>query len=107
MSKLFVPQEIDINNISCVYVNNDDSIYLSLNNGNNYELTYNNLLSDYYLKPLGSLDVACNNNIELTHDIFYRKDISFSLIVFIILAIIWLLVPYKIFTRCLGRWLKV
>lgn len=106
MSKIYVPSNIDINEVNCVYIQNDDSIYLGLNNNVNYELRYNNLIGDYITKSVDTLDVSCYS-VELSHDPFYRKDIIDILIGFFILSIICFYFPYKIFTRAFGRWFKI
>lgn len=106
MSKLYVPNVVDINNVSCVYLNNDDSLYLTYANGYSYEVRYNNLLSDYVLTPTSNLDVVCQP-YELTHEVYYRKDITNVLITFFIIALVCFYFPFKIFSRLFGRWLKV
>lgn len=48
----------------------------------------------------------CIDNNSITDNVFYRFDIASILITFIILLIICLYFPYKIFSRLFGRWLK-
>lgn len=104
--KLYVPSSIDINNVRCVSFLDNDNVYLSLTDGTNYQLSYNNLVSDYHIKATNSMDVACYD-LELTHDVYYRKDITNILVSFFILSIVCFYFPYRIFARCFGKWLKI
>lgn len=106
MSKVFIPDEININDITCVNISASDYVYFSLSNGSNYVLKYNNTISDYTLTQISSLDVACEN-VELTNDVYYRKDLDSILIIFFIIVLIAFFFPYKIFARAFGRWLKI
>lgn len=105
MSKVFIPSEIDINDITCVNVSSTDYVYFTLSNGSNYVLKYNNTISDYTLNQISSLDVACEN-VELTNEVYYRKDLDSILIIFFITVLIVFFFPFKIFTRLFGRWFK-
>lgn len=105
MSKLYVPNSIDIDSVSCVSLESD-TVYLTYTNGNIYELKYHDLLSDYTITEISSIDLPCYQ-VELTHDPFYRKDTSSIMIVFFILSIVCFYFPYRIFARAFGRWLKL
>lgn len=50
---------------------------------------------------------VCLSNTEITTDFAYRNDFSDILIIFLILAIFLVYLPYKIFSRFFGRWLKL
>ena len=104
--KLYVPNEIDISDVNCVSFLDNDNIYLSTNSGSYYQLSYNNLVSDYHIKATNVMDVACYD-LTLTHDVYYRKDITNILIMFFILSIVCFYFPYRIFSRCFGKWLKL
>ena len=108
MSKLYVPNDVSLDNVSCIFLENNDSIIIRYSDNTYYKVTYNNLLSDYNVSQtyFDNFDVSCSN-IELTHDYFYRKDIDSIIILFFILSIICLYFPYRIFSRLFGRWLKL
>lgn len=50
---------------------------------------------------------TCILKDNLTSDFWYRNDLADILIIFLILAIFIILVPFRIFSRFLGRWLKL
>lgn len=50
---------------------------------------------------------VCLDKNDLTTDFYYRNDIADILIIFVILAIFIIYLPYKIFSRFFGRWLKL
>ncbi len=50
---------------------------------------------------------SCIDKNDLTTDYYYRNDIADILIIFVILAIFIIYLPYKIFSRFFGRWLKL
>lgn len=104
--KLYVPSGIDISNVSCVSFLDNDNVFISTYNGSNYQLSYNNLISDYTLKAIENLDVSCYD-VDLTHDVYYRKDITNILVSFFILTIVCFYFPYRIFARCFGKWFKI
>lgn len=103
---IYLPSSLNANDVICVNTNTNDNVYLTLSNGINYELKYNNTIGDYTIKQLETLDVSCEN-INVSNDVFYRKDLDSILICFFILVIICLYFPYRIIVRCLGKWLKL
>lgn len=50
---------------------------------------------------------VCLSNDLITDDFYYRNDFPDILIMFFILSFFILFIPYKIFSRSLGRWLKL
>lgn len=95
-----------------------DSNYLIRTNNNCYT-QYNTTYCDcYYIYPhndyIKSEIQTCNynsgtwvNSSNFTSDYWYRLDIDKSLIIFIILFIFCIYMPYKIISRIFGRWFKI
>lgn len=50
---------------------------------------------------------VCLSNDLITNDFYYRNDFPDILIMFFIITFFVIFVPYKIFSRSLGRWLKI
>ena len=101
---------------SCYVVRNEDVIRAySENPQHNTTTTYR----DYYFNSnylyqdgeqtfnqYSTLPVCLSNDL-ITNDFYYRNDFSDILIMFFIISFIVLFIPYKIFSRSLGRWLKL
>lgn len=115
MSKTYMPSELLHNNWG--YELNDYyiTIHTYENCYNQYNTTYCDCIRLYYnLDYQVSNRFICSNNFSVsmpynnfTSDFWYRKDITNSLIIFTILFIFGILIPYKIISRIFGRWLKV
>lgn len=50
---------------------------------------------------------VCLSNDLITDDFYYRNDFPDILLMFFIISFFVLFIPYKIFSRSLGRWLKL
>ena len=50
---------------------------------------------------------VCLSNDLITDDFYYRNDFPDILVMFFIISFFVLFIPYKIFSRSLGRWLKL
>lgn len=50
---------------------------------------------------------VCLSNDFITNDFYYRNDFPDILIMFFIISIFVFYIPFKIFSRSLGRWLKL
>lgn len=104
MAKIYLP----INYVNNCNVFNDNYIRSYTNNSHTewIDIYY----KDNYAEKIGSTtyppQVVCDNLNTYTSDIYYRYDITNILICFIILAIIFVYVPFKMFSRMFGRWLK-
>lgn len=100
------------------YITNGDYIQIRTNQGC-YTSGTQQYCQCYYVYPnmdyLVSNVYNCtpfNNNQSLSYTNFssnfwYRVDISNILIIFLILFIFIILLPYKIMSRPFGRWLKL
>lgn len=123
-NKIFIPSEVveNFNNYSCHLVQDQKIISLDSSSTCNSSIctlstfeietihyTYNyknySLTSDEFT----SFVSQCNfdNYTNFTSDVFYRNDIDSILIIFLILFIIIIFVPYKIISRLFGRWFKI
>ena len=49
----------------------------------------------------------CVSKSSFTTDVYYRNDFDSILIIFLILFIFIIVLPYKIMSRAFGRWLKI
>lgn len=76
----------------------------NLNQENNYT-DYNT--SNHYMSKKGSslLQTApsCIYNEDLTSDFYYRNDLSHIFIIFLVLVLFIVYLPYKIISRFYGR----
>ena len=52
-----------------------------------------------------SLPVCLSSDI-ISNDFYYRNDFDSILFIFLVLSIFIVYLPYKIFSRLFGRWLK-
>lgn len=49
----------------------------------------------------------CLSSDVITNDYYYRNDFASICLIFIIFAIIIIYLPFKLFSRLFGRWLKL
>ena len=114
MAKIYLPVEVNDNQCAVVVSDGHIRIYNSRPNGTNQNVTYTDFyIRENYLETTNSTNwnqyttQNCMATSQFTTDIWYRPDIWQSLLSFFILAIVCLWFPYKIFSRILGRWLKI
>lgn len=69
-------------------------------NSNYYYRDGNGTWSQYTTLPI------CLSNSVITNNVWYKNDIDKSLVIFFILSIFIVYIPYKLFSRVFGRWLK-
>lgn len=100
MNKIYVP---DIENYKCFVVNSSESIRAYKDTPNlgssveyrDYFVNSNYLFQDGY-ELIESVPI-CLNNDSITNDFYYRNDIDKILLIFLILALIIVYIPIKIF----------
>lgn len=104
MANIYIPDQ---------YINNCNVIYPSFIRSylDNSYTDYVDIFfkSDYYLQrgtDTSGITPLCDNLNSFTTDVWYRYDISHILIIFLILTIFVVYLPYKIYSRVFGRWLK-
>ena len=115
MAKSYLPSSLI--NSSYRYTIANDSIVVHTNNNcyNNYSTTYCDCIQVYpKMDYLESETYSCNYNpssfvssSRFTNDIWYRIDLSDTLLIFLILFLFIFLFPYKLVSRLFGRWLKI
>lgn len=106
---IYVPQ---FNNNSCIVITNSDTIRVY-----EFQPYYNSNVpyKDYYIKSnyIFNSNVAyfsnystlptCQDNSRFTTNVYYRNDLSEIMVIFAILCIVCLYLPWKIFTRLFWR----
>lgn len=100
----------------CAYVRDKDTIRVynqkPINNSTRDYTDY--FVNSHYLYTSGTQTFTntstlptCLIDSEVTNNVFYRNDISDSLVIFVIILIISFYFPYKIISRLFGRWFKI
>lgn len=116
MNKLYLPIE-KVSDYKCYSVIDKDTIraYVQqpqLDSSSQYVDFY---INSHYLQKTGiqsfgnwnsSLPTCLNSN-SITNEVYYRNDFDSILIIFLILFIFIIVLPYKIMSRAFGRWLKI
>ena len=112
MAKIYLP--VNINNNNCAYINNNDVIRVFDFRGTNQYITYTDYyINNHYITNTGASYVGNNFNYncistsDFTTDYWYRNDILDSLLIFVILFIFIIFIPFKIMSRPFGKWLKL
>lgn len=108
--KVYVPS---YNNSNCAYIRDSDVIRVyDTHPTQNSTIHY----KDYYIKSQyiyneGSTTFTqysalptCISSSRITTDVYYRNDLPYILIIFMILAFCCFVVPLKIFTRMFRRY---
>lgn len=114
MGKIFVPEDTTYN--ACYVVQSEGVIRAydrvpSYNTSYSYRDYYVN--SDYMYRDGNgnwssySTLPTCLSSDVITNDIYYRVDLYKIMIIFIILAIVIIVIPYKFMSRIFGRWLRI
>lgn len=108
---IYVPSDA----YSCVVIRDKDTIrtYLTAPQYNttiNYRDYY---VNSHYMSVSGeqtfnnySTLPSCIYSGEVTHDFYYRNDLSDILICFFIIVLVCFYFPFKLFSRFFGRWLQ-
>ena len=110
--KIYVP---NLENYKCVIVNSDTTLRaykeIPQNNKNiNYTDYYfsSNYLSREGTQNFGQYSTlpTCLPTDDLTSNYIYRNDFPDILVMFIIISIFVVYIPYRIFSRFFGRWFR-
>ncbi len=116
MNKIYLPIE-NISDYKCYSVSDQDTIraYVQqpqLDSSSQYVDFY---INSHYLQKSGvqswgqwnnTLPVCLSSN-NITNEVYYRNDFDSILIIFLVLFIFIICLPYKIMSRAFGRWLKI
>lgn len=99
------------------YVVQNEGVIRAYDQTPNYNTSIN--YRDYYIdsdyiyrdgvQQFGSYSTlpVCLDSSVITNEIYYRHDIDSILLIFLILFIFVIALPYKIMSRAFGRWLKI
>lgn len=114
--KTYLPSDL-INQNYKYRINNN--YYVVITNDNcytNYNTTYCDCVNvfpqlDYIISETYSCSTTQSTNYvsynKFTDDFYYRIDLSSILIIFFVLSIFIVYLPYRIMSRIFGRWLKI
>lgn len=109
MSKVYLPTYTS-NNCIVIYDKDTIRVYDSLPQYQqvaNYKDYY---INSHYLVKEDSEVIesvpSCELQDNFTTNVFYRNDLMDIMVVFIILVIICFYFPYRVISRCLGKWAK-
>lgn len=116
MKNIYLPIE-NVNDFACYSVLDKDTIRAyytqpQLDSSSNYVDFY---INSHYLQKTGTQSwgqwnnslPTCLSKSSFTNDVYYRNDFDSVLIIFLILFIFIIVLPYKIMSRAFGRWLKI
>ena len=107
MAKIYLPS--DLVNKDCKVVYNDYIRVYTNSQHTNYTDVY--FKSGYYIKQGTTYqapgNLVCDNVNTYTDNIFYRFDSANSLLISFVLFIFCFYMPFRIFGRAFGRWLRV
>lgn len=116
MKNIYLPIE-NVNDFACYSVFDKDTIRAyktqpQLDSTSEYVDFY---INSHYLQKTGTQSWGQWNNTlpicltksSITTDVYYRNDFDSVLIIFLILFIFIIVLPYKIMSRAFGRWLKI
>lgn len=112
----YLPSNLLNQNYQYYYNNNYFIVRTNQNCYTNYNTQYcdcfNVFQNNAYLVSQSYSCTAPNQQYQIaynkfTNDQWYRNDLSDGLIIFLIMFIFMIYLPYKICSRLFGRWLKV
>lgn len=116
MKNIYLPIE-NVNDFACFSVYDKDTIRAyktqpQLESSSEYVDFY---INSHYLQNTGTQSwgqwqnylPTCITKSSITTDVYYRNDFDSILIIFLILFIFIIVLPYKIMSRAFGRWLKI
>lgn len=116
MKNIYLPIE-NLNDFACYSVIDKDTIRAyktqpQLESSSEFVDFY---INSHYLQKTGTQSWGqwntslppCVSKSSFTNDVYYRNDFDSILIIFLILFIFIIVLPYKIMSRAFGRWLKI
>lgn len=116
MNNIYLPIE-NINDFACYSVLDKDTIRAyrtqpQIDSSSEYVDFY---INSHYLQKTGTQSwgqwsstlPVCLSTDSITSDVYYRNDFDSILIIFSILFIFIIAIPFKIMSRAFGRWLKI
>lgn len=114
MENIYLPVD-NFNDYACYYVYDKNTIRALQQSpqvgNNNYTDFY---INSHYLEKQGTQVITetiemplCFSKDIINTNIYYRNDISHILVIVFILILILVVLPYLIFRRFFGKWLKI
>ena len=115
MGKIYLPNAITSNNCATMVSSGTLRVYSTRPNGTTINnVTYTDYyIRDNYIQQQGSTNfspytnITCLDSDNFTDEIWYRQDIADILIVTSFFIILLMVLPFRIFSRFFGRWLKL
>lgn len=116
MNKIYLPIE-NISDYKCYSVLDKDTIraYLQQPRVDSSSQYVDFYINSHYLQKSGiqtwgqwnnTLPI-CLSSSSITNEVYYRNDFDCILIIFLVLFIFIIALPYKVMSRAFGRWLKI
>lgn len=116
MENIYLPID-NVNDFVCYTIYDKDTIraYHTLPQVDSSSEYVDFYINSHYLEKTGtqtwgqwqSYLPTCLPSNSITTDVYYRTDFDSILIIFLILFIFIIVLPYKIMSRAFGRWLKI
>lgn len=115
MGKIYLPNEVTSNNCATMVSSGTIRVYSTCPNGS----TINNVsytdyyIRDNYISQQGSTNFSAYTSISripssnFTTEMWYRMDLADILIIVSFFLFLFMYLPYKLFSRFFGRWLKL
>ena len=114
--KIYLPIK-NITDFKCYSVYDKDTIraYVQqpqLDSSSQYVDFY---INSHYLQKTGTQSFGnwnsslptCLTSSSITNQVYYRNDLDSILIIFLVLFIFIIVLPFKVMSRAFGRWLKI
>lgn len=116
MNNIYLPID-NVNDFACYSVLDQDTIraYRTQPQIDSFSEYVDFYINSHYLQKTGTQSwgqwssnlPTCLSTNSITTDVYYRNDFDSILIIFSILFIFIIALPYKIMSRAFGRWLKI
>ena len=116
MKNIYLPFD-NVNEFACYSVIDKDTIRAyrtqpQIESSSEYVDFY---INSHYLQKTGTQSWGQWNNTlpiclasgSITNEVYYRNDLDSILIIFLVLFIFIIALPYKVMSRAFGRWLKI
>lgn len=109
---IYVPND----SYSCYVIQDSNTIraYHSVPHANSSVVYTDYYVNSHYMERVGTqnfgnynFSINCLDSSKITSNYYYRNDFDSILIIFFIMCIVVFVIPFKLFSRIFGRWLKL
>lgn len=115
MGKIYLPDEINQSNCPTMVSSGTLRVYSTRPNGSTISnVTYTDFyIRDNYISQHGVTNfspytsINCIDTSNFTTEIWYRNDLADILIITSFFIILFMVLPFRLFSRFFGRWLKL